>query len=291
MNVKVLTDSTSYVPRQVRRELDIGVVRLSSTLDGVTYFDDAEDYGPFFRALAETKRFPTTSQPSVQDLVDAMEAPVSMGQDVAGIFISAEMSGTLATAELARDMVLERHPGATIEIVDARSNSMELGYAAVAAAREAAAGAAVARVVAAAQAMMERTRFLFVPDTLEFLKRGGRIGGASALIGSLLQVRPILTVADGTTAVFARVRTKARALDELVAAFVADVRSKGGLREVVVHHIDDEAAGTALAERLAEVAGCEVPVTPIGPAIGAHVGPGAVGVVYATNDPMRKSSR
>ena len=291
MKVKVVTDSTSYAPREARHELDIGVVGLSSTLEGVTYSDDAEDYGPFFRALAGTKQFPTTSQPSVQDLVDAFEGPVSAGRDVVGVFISAEMSGTLATALLARDMLIERHPDATIEVVDGRSNSMELGYAAIAAAREAAAGSAVERVVEAAHAMIERTRFLFVPDTLEYLKRGGRIGGASALIGSLLQVRPILTVVDGTTDVFAKVRTKSRAIDELVAAFVADVDSKGGLREVVVHHIDDEAAGVALAERLSETAGREVHVTPIGPAIGAHVGPGAVGVVYATSEPMEKGRR
>ena len=291
MGVRVLTDSTSYVPREVRQELDIGVVGLFSTLEGVTYSDDAEDYGPFFRALAETKQFPTTSQPSVQDLVTAIEEPVSAGKDVVGVFISADMSGTYSTALLARDIVLEQSPDATIEIIDARSNSMELGYAAIAAAREAAAGGGVASVVTAAHEMMERTRFLFVPHTLEYLRRGGRMGGASALIGSLLQIRPILTVVDGKTDVFAKVRTKARALDELVAAFAADISARGGLGEVVVHHIDDEAEGAELAGRLAEAAGRNVQVTPIGPAIGAHVGPGAVGVVYSTQEPMRKGQR
>lgn len=290
MGVKVVTDSTSYIPRPLRRELDIGVVGLFSTLDGVTYADDAEDYAPFYRALAASSEFPTTSQPSVQSLVDAFEAPVAAGHDVVGVFISSLMSGTYATAQLAREMVLERHPEAVIEIVDGESNSMELGYAAIAGAREAASGGPVERVVAAVRDMMARTRFLFVPQTLEYLRRGGRIGAASALIGSLLKIRPILTVVGGRTDVFARVRTAERAVEQMVQAFLEDVRTKGGLVEAVVHHIDAETAGAQLAARLSEAVGRSIACVAIGPAVGAHVGPGALGVVYATAEPMRKGA-
>ena len=288
MAVSVITDSTSYVPRDLRRELKMGVVGLSSLLGGVIYADDAEDYEPFYTALEAAGEMPTTSQPAVQDMVDAIESRVEAGDEVVGVFISEKMSGTYSTALLARDMVLERHPGAVIELVDSRSNSMELGYAALAAARAAAAGEPIAAVVAAATAMIERTRFLFVPATLEYLRRGGRIGSASALIGSLLQVRPILTVTDGQTDVFAKVRTTRKALDTIVEAFAADIRDKGGLGDAIVHHIHDEAAGRSLAERVSEVAGRAIDICPIGPAIGAHVGPGAVAVVYHTLDPMRK---
>lgn len=291
MAVKVVTDSTSYIPRALREELDIGIVGLSSTLEGVTYPDDAEDYAPFYRALAASSEFPTTSQPSVQSLIDAFERPVASGHEVVGVFISSLMSGTYATAELAREMVLERRPDAVIEIIDGESNSMELGYAALAGAREAAAGGTVDRVAAAVRDMIARTRFLFVPKTLEYLRRGGRIGTASALIGSLLQIKPILTVTGGRTDVFARVRTAERALEQIVQAFLDDVRTKGGLADAVVHHIDDEPAGRTLAARLSQAVGRAIDVTPIGPAVGAHVGPGAVGVVYATVEPMRKDLR
>jgi len=291
VGVAVLTDSTSYLPRDVREQLRIGVVRLSSTLDGVTYSDDAEDFEPFYRALRSAQRFPTMSQPSIQDLVDAIEAPVAAGDGVVGVFISAEMSGTYSAALLARDVVLERHPGAEVAVLDARSNSMELGYAAMAAARDALAGGTVEGAVAAARAMMERTRLLFVPDTLEFLRRGGRIGGTVALVGSALSVYPLLTVVDGGMNVFARARSKAGALDEVVVAFAADLDACGGLDEAVVHHIQAEAEASELAARLADVAGRDVRLAPVGPAIGAHVGPGAIGVAYSTLEPMRKDRR
>ncbi len=290
VSVKVVTDSTSYLPRNLRRDLDIGVVSLSSLLDGVTYPDDAEDYEPFFRALETSKSMPTTSQPAVQDLVDLMEARVSAGHEVVGVFISEKMSGTYSTAMLARDIALGTYPSAVIEVIDGRSNSMELGYAALAAAEAAASDAPLPGVIEAVSERIARTRFLFVPETLEYLRRGGRIGNASALIGALLQVKPILTVVEGQTDVFGKVRTKARALDTILEAFAADIRDKGGLGDAIVHHIHDEEAGAALAERASEVAGRPIGVCPIGPAIGAHVGPGAVALVYHTLEPMRKGA-
>lgn len=289
MAVKVITDSTSYIPRPLRESLDIGVVSLSSELEGVSYADDAEDLGPFYAALRKPGVFPTTSQPSVQSMVDLMRSRVEAGHEVVGVFISQAMSGTYSTALLARDMVRESIPGAAIEVVDSMSNCMELGFAALAAARKAAAGAAVAEVVAAAEDMIGRTRFLFTPLTLEYLRRGGRIGNASALLGSLLQIKPILTVVDGKTDTFAKVRSLSKAWDTVVDAFARDIKEKGGLGEAYVHHIDDPESGRKFADRIAEVAGREIEAIPIGPAIGTHVGPGTVAVVYYTNGLMHKS--
>lgn len=286
MAVKLITDSTSYIPRDLRQRWDIGVVSLSSLLDGVTFADDAEDYEPFYRALSASRSMPTTSQPAVQDLVDLMEERVAAGYHVVGVFISEKMSGTYSTALLARDMVRERYPDAVIEVVDGRSNSMELGYAALAAAEVAAEGGTAAEVADAARERTRRTRFLFVPATLEYLRRGGRIGGASALLGSLLQITPILTVANGQTDVFAKVRGRHKALDAVVEAFASDMGT-AGIGDAVIHHIHDEEAGAALAERIAAVMERDVSICPIGPAIGAHVGPGAVAVVYHTIEPIR----
>jgi DegV family protein with EDD domain len=185
-------------------------------------------------------------------------------------------------------MVRETHPDAVIEVVDGRSNSMELGFAVLAAARAAAQGASVAEVVAAAEEMTRHTRFIFAPLTLEYLRRGGRIGTASALLGQLLKIHPVLTVVEGQTATFAKVRTHERALDTILQAFATDLRDCGGLGEVFVHHIHAADAGRAFAARVAEIAGRAVEIVPIGPAVGSHVGPGTLGLVYHTNGAVRK---
>jgi len=289
MGVMVVADSTSYIPRRLRRELNIGVVSLWSELDGVTYSDDDENLEPFYTALTASSSFPKTSQPSVQAMVDLFEGPVAAGNEVVGVFISQLMSGTYQNALLARDLVKERHPDAVIEIVDGRSNSMELGFAVLAAARKAAEGGSREDVVAAANEMMLHTRFLFTPLTLEYLRRGGRIGNAAALLGALLQLKPVLTVVDGVTDTFAKVRTLQRAHTLIIDTFAADVRDKGGLGEVYVHHIHVPEAARAFADRVAEVAGREVETLDIGPGVGSHVGPGTLAVVYYTNGLMLKS--
>lgn len=287
--VKVITDSTSYIPARIRESLDIGVVSLSSLLEGVVYPDAADDYSAFYDALESTDSWPSTSQPSVQDMVSYMEERVAAGHDVVGVFISQEMSGTYSTALLARDLVLQEHPDRTIEIVDSKSNSMELGFAVIAAAEKAAAGARASEVAEAARERALHTRFLFTPPTLEYLRRGGRIGNAQSLLAALLQIKPILTVVDGVTDTVAKVRTLQKAREMIVGLFASDIREKGGLGGACVHHINDPAAGHAFAERIAEVAGRAIECIPIGPVIGAHVGPGTVGVVYYTNGLMRKS--
>jgi DegV family protein with EDD domain len=289
MAVKVIADSTSYIPRARRGALDIRTVSLSSTFDGVTYRDDADDYSDFYDALAATTSWPTTSQPSVQDLVDLMTERVEAGHEVVGVFISELMSGTYSTALLARDMVRESHPGAVIEVVDGRSNSMELGFAVLAAAEKAAEGGTVEECVAAAKDRTLHTRFLFTPLTLEYLRRGGRIGNASALLATLLQIKPVLTVVDGVTDTFAKVRTLQKAHDLIVQTFSDDIRDKGGLGEAYVHHIHDVAAGEAFRARIEAIAGRTVELLDIGPAVGTHVGPGTVAVVYYTNGLMNKS--
>lgn len=289
MSVRVVTDSTSCMSAELVARHRLAIVPLSVTLDGVTYVEGENDAG-FYAAIMKTKSFPTTSQPPVSAFVDVFAERVANGDDVVCVVISSEMSGTYSTAVMARGMVLEEHPDAVIEIVDSRSNCMELGFAALAAARAAEAGASAPDAAAAAREMTLHTRFLFVPDTLEFLRRGGRIGNASALLGTLLQIRPILTVNDGRTDVFGKVRTKKRAFIDIADTFERDIAAKG-LDGVYVHHIADEPEGRELAALIEAKAGRPVPVVPIGPPIGAHVGPGSVGVVYSTVSPMDKPTR
>jgi len=130
---------------------------------------------------------------------------------------------------------------------------------------------------------MARSRYLFVPESLDYLKKGGRIGGASALLGSILQIKPILTVIDGKTAVLTKVRQQERAIQTIVDLVLKDVECRG-LGEIGVHHINCEAQGMRVAEVLAKALGQPVPLYPLGPVIGLHVGPGTIAVAFYTKD-------
>lgn len=287
MPTRVIVDSTSCLPKS---ELDAYSIREVSLF--VSFGEDTEreldiDTDAFYRRLAASPALPTSSQPAPAELQAAFREAVEAGDEVVGCFISSDMSGTFEGARVARDAILAEHPDARIEIVDSRSNCMELGLCAIAAAKAAAEGASAADAAEAARATIPRTRFVFAPATLEYLRRGGRIGGASALLGAMLQVRPILTVANGKTEVLRKVRTHTRALGEMLGQMQAD-GEKYGLEEAWVHHIADETGGRAFAEELSRRVGDEVPVrlVAIGPVIGLHVGPGTIGLVYKTREPI-----
>jgi len=178
-------------------------------------------------------------------------------------------------------MVLAETPGARIELMDSRSNSMEEGFGVLAAAEAAQAGETLERCMELARETLDRSRYLFVPETLDYLRRGGRIGAASALLGGLLQIRPILTVENGETTTFAKVRTHGRALSEMARKFTEDIGAYG-LRQVIVHYIGDAAPAEVYAREVVEpIAGTPVRIIPVSPVIGLHVGP-AMAICYET---------
>lgn len=289
MTVRVITDSTSYLPPEDLAALGISVVPLSVTLGGVTQDERQVDADELYERMRDTGEFPTSSQPSVASIVAALETPVAAGDDVVAVLLSSKMSGTFDTALMARDQVLERHAGAVIEIVDSRSNSMEEGFAVLAAARAAAHGAPALDVAAAARRTTARTRWLFTPLTLDYLRMGGRIGGAAALLGTLLKISPILTVVDGVTAPFSRVRTHQRALEAIADQVAADFVSHGFV-DAVVHHVLAPDEGEALAALIETRSGHRPRVQELGPVIAVHVGPGSLGVVYETRDELHKNT-
>jgi DegV family protein with EDD domain len=196
------------------------------------------------------------------------------------------MSGTYSTAELVRRMVLEEYPNARIKLIDSTSNSMQLGFAVLAAAKVAKAGGKLEEVVTEANNNILRSKFIFIPDTLEYLRIGGRIGTASALIGSLLQVKPILTVVDGSTAVISKIRTKKSAMEEMLQIFLRDIE-RFGIGEAIVHHINVEGEAQKFAAEIKKYINQDVATIPIGPVIGTHVGPGAIGIAYYTKEEIR----
>jgi DegV family protein with EDD domain len=286
MAIKVITDSTSYIDESLREELGIGLVSLSVNFEDESFRETEIDNETFYKKMQE-KGIPKSSQPAVSEIYSAMYDAVKDGGSLVCVFISSDMSGTFSTAHIAKDMVLEQISGAEIEIIDSRSNCMQLGYAAIVAARAAKEGRSMAETVKAVEDNKKRSRFLFVPDTLEYLKKGGRIGGAGALIGSLLKIIPILTVENGKTEVLMKVRTKQKAVDTMVEKVIEEIE-KYGFGEMSVHHINCFGEARKLAENLKYRVLAATGVTPeigicsIGPVIGLHVGPGALGIVYYT---------
>jgi len=283
LNIKIVTDSTSYLSHQLRAEYDISVISLGVTFDLETFQEEEIDNETFYQKMSKGKTIPTSSQPSPMDFYNTFEKLIIDKSSVVGIFISSDMSGTYSTALMAKKMIIDKYPDAVIEIIDSRSNCMELGFAVLAAARAAKAGASLKEVLGQALFVVSRSRFLFVPDTLEYLQKGGRIGGAAALLGSLFQIRPILTVIDGKTALLSKFRKKERAIQEATRIFLEDVRQKG-LGEAIIHHINCKSEATKLAALVEEKLGINLPVCPIGPVIGLHVGPGTLGIAYYTQN-------
>jgi len=287
MAVQILTDSTSYLSEDIRQELNIRLVSLSLSFGNEVDIDNKR----FYKMMA-LKGIPSSSQPSVGELYNEMISVVEMGDSLCCVFLSSDMSGTIATGQIAKELVLEKYDKAKIEIVDSRSNCMQLGFAVILAAKAAKAGKALEQVKEAALENIKRSRFLFIPENLEYLKKGGRIGGASALIGNLFKIIPILTVEDGNTSIMKKVRTKKNAVLTMIDKMLQDI-SQFGLGEIVVHHINclDEAIELAnkIKEEIIEKLKIEmkIDVMDIGPVIGLHVGPGTIAIAYYTDKVMR----
>ncbi len=281
MTVKIVTDSTSYISEELQKRYDITIASLSVIFGNEEFKEINIQNENFYEKLHRSLSIPTSSQPSLDEMYNILEKHVRNNHEVVGVFLSSEMSGTYSNACLAKSMILENYPNALIEIIDSRSNCMQLGFAALSSAKAAQQDKSIDEVVTIVEDNIKRSRFLFIPDTLEYLKKGGRIGGASALLGTIFQIKPILTVVDGKTELFSKVRTKKRAIQTMIDKFIEDI-TKHGLGEVMVHHINDVEGALALAKIVEETVGKKVDIAPIGPVIGTHVGPGALGIVYYT---------
>jgi DegV family protein with EDD domain len=286
MSVLVVTDSSSCLSREDLERLHITAVPLYVSENGRSTPEPEVDVADLYERITGMASLPTTSQPTPAELSDAFSGAAERGADVLGVFISSKMSSTLATAEGAAASIRAQYPRARIALVDSESNSLQEGYAVLSAAECAANGGELGECEAAARATIRRTRFLFAPQGLENLARGGRISGAARLLGATLRIVPVLTAEDGTTSVVAAVRTQGRALRRIAERMSADV-GRFGLRRAAVQVIADDAGAAAFAREMIEpIAGSPVDVVPVGPAVGIHVGP-AIGVVYETIEPMR----
>ncbi len=279
----MVCDTTAYLPTELVEERGIERISLYVSVDDHQEREvEISDYAGFYERLRASEGGATTSQPSIGDFVSVYEPLLEAGKEIVSIHISAEISGTFEAANQARErLIAEDKGGERIHVFDSRSACGGMGFSVLAASAAAAAGGDGAAVLARAEQAREELKMWFAIDTLEYLRRGGRIGGARAWIGSALKIKPILTLEEEITPV-ERVRTRARSIERL--RDYARKRHESGLDAWVIQHIQDEETANALADDCREIFGCEpVYISEIGPVIGAHVGPGLIGVGSVSN--------
>jgi DegV family protein with EDD domain len=277
-SVAVVTDSTHYLPKELIDRFNLHEVSLYVNWDGRTDREaDLPDYDEYYEYLRSGADLPTTSQPSVGDFLAVYEPLIEQGHDIVSIHLSGGISGTVRSAEQARDELVERGVDPQrIEVVDSATVCAGMAMPCLAASTVAHAGGSAQDCAAAARAVREELKIWFVPDTLEYLRRGGRIGAAQAWLGSALKILPILSLESEVLPV-ERVRTSSRAFERMVDYLQA--RKDDGCDAWFVQHIQAIERANALVERGREIFGRDPEyVSEIGPVIGTHAGPGLVGI-------------
>lgn len=279
--IAIVTDSTSDLDPAVAAEQKITLVPAHVRFGDVDYKDGVDITSEqFYAMLTETKEMPQTSQPSVGEFVEVYQRLAQDHEHIVSLHVSGKLSGTVQSALTARQQ-MEGESSCAIHVVDTLSASIGVAYMAQEAARLAAAGEEAASIAERIKHVAGLMHLAFTPDTLEFLRRGGRLGAASHLLGSLLRIKPVLILQDGAIEALDKVRTRSRVVERMV-RYVESVAGPGGeVTHLGVMHANDPDFAAELQEAiLGRVTAQNVINGAIGPAIGAHAGPGAVGISF-----------
>jgi len=280
-NIRVVTDSLANLPADVAASKGIEVVPLQ-VIFGSEAFADGIDLTneQFYERLRQSRALPTTSQPSAGQFAAVYQRLLSEGaSSIVSVHVSRHLSGTYGAAVAGRELV----PDARISVLDTLSITTGLGLLALRAADAVDKGMNHGQVVDLIESLSPRARVFFVVDTLEYLQKGGRIGAASAFLGSLLSLKPILAIREGVVQPVERVRTKSRALDHLAKLVAQEVPPGSVLHAAILHGQALEEA-TNLAERIHKNYRCQdLMIGEVGPVIATHTGPGVVGVAFYTD--------
>jgi len=277
--VALVTDSTSYIPKEVREKYPITVVPQVVIWEGVSYEDDVTmTTDQFYTRLRTAKVMPTTSQASVVNMHTAFSTLLEQGYEVLGMFVSSKLSGTYQSAVLARDELTSGKD--KIEIIDTETVAMALGFEVLTAARAAQDGASMADCKALANKAHEHTGVYLTVETLEFLHRQGRIGGAQRFLGTALNLKPILAVEGGRIEPVERVRTRSKALERVVEIVVEKCSGKTPIRIATLHADSPNDAKLILDKVTPILNPIESIFAAVSPAVGANAGPGTVGLAF-----------
>jgi DegV family protein with EDD domain len=277
-SVAVVSDTTHYLPREIVESEGIGLVSLYVNWDGRTDREsDLSDFDAYYEHLRTAPELPTTSQPSVGDFIAVYEPLLDAGRDIVSIHLSAGISGTYESArQAAAQLADDGRGGERIVVLDSATTCGGLGAMVLAATAAARAGKDREGVAERARQARERIKLWFAVDTMEFLRRGGRVGAAQAWLGTTLKIKPILSI-ESTVTPIERVRTSKRAFERMCEYL--EQRAEDGADGWVVQHIQAPEEAERLVGRGREIFGCEpLFVSEVGPVIGTHVGPGLLGV-------------
>ncbi|MBX5457807.1 MAG: DegV family protein [Thermogemmatispora sp.] len=279
MAVRIVTDSTADLPKERATALGISVVPLKVIFGSEEYLDGVNlDTEGFFKKLAESKDFPRTSQPTPADFLATYQRLIEEGAEaILSVHLSAKFSGTYQSACAARAALPAELQHIPIEVVDSESISLGIGMSVMHAAEEAQRGDDLAAIKARLVDRLRRTRILGVLDSLEHLRRGGRIGRASAFLGTMLSFKPIIGIQAGEVVPIERPRTRAKAYERVAQLF----QEAGPVEEVVIVESSDE-LGEQLAAAMQTVHPQPIPRYKLGAVLGTHTGPGTVGIIFIT---------
>jgi DegV family protein with EDD domain len=275
--VAIVTDSTAYLPAELVNQYHLTIAPQILIWGGET-FRDGVDIQPaeFYTRLKKASVMPTTSQVTIASFEEIFQRLLGEGYDVLALLISKLISGTIDSALQAREMF----PGARIEIWDTRSTAMAMGFQVLSVARLAEQGASLAECKALAEKASEHTGVVFAVDTLEFLHRGGRIGGGTRFLGSALNIKPILELTGGRVEAVERVRTRKKSLLRLVEIVEERIRDRKPIRLATLHANAPEEAREVLEIANQRIGAIESVFSEVSPVVGTHAGPGVVGLAY-----------
>jgi DegV family protein with EDD domain len=275
--VAIVTDSTAYIPKDLIEKYQITTAPQVLIWSDKTYRDGV-DIQPeeFYTRLKTATEMATTSQVTIASFKDIFSSLLDEGKEILAVLISEKLSGTIDSAVQAREML----PGAAIEIVNSKTTAMALGFTALTAARAAEEGASLAECKAAAEKATQHTGVVFAVDTLEFLHRGGRIGGGSRFLGTALQLKPILEVTGGQVEAIERVRTRSKSLQRVVEIIEERIAGRTPVRLATLHANAPDDAQKLLEMATERIAVDESVFSEISPVVANHAGPGTVGLAF-----------
>lgn len=278
--IRIVTDSTADLPKELIEKYGITIVPLKIHFNDVETYLDGVDLTPgeFYEKLRNSEKPPTTSQPPPGEFVSTYENLALKGaEEIISIHLSKKFSGTYQSACLAKNLVNEK---VNVEVIDSQSVSMGMGLIVLAAAKAAQEGKSFQEILALVNDLINKMTIYFIVDTLDYLEKGGRIGKASYLLGSLLSIKPILEISDGEIHVYEKARGRSKAIERLLEIAQSKIKENSKVMCSLVH-CDALPELMKLSNKVTEILNCEdLIISDMGGVIGTHVGPGTIGLIF-----------